>query len=463
LNTRQPDDQETYRLIITRRNVSELLCLQDGQHHSLPSVDILRWERAAEQINNAVKARFRFDAYSLFTYPCAPPTSETSSALFQVMECIQPDGQLPPTASWVPLSSLTATFFADEEDFRSICNVLRPECVEEGPFVKPGWLADLCAWIRQEIEPEKIRLTGNFRQLNTSCFFSLIRFETTGPAVWFKAVGKPNSHEFHIVSVLSTLPEAYLPRIVAFRPEWNAWLMTEAEGTSPNADCDFLTWKTVAARLSELQIASLQETPRLMAAGCRDVGLSALLNSADEFFTTMATLMKQQTKTPPSILSSEELFHLNRQIKKAIRLLAATGIPDALNHLDFHPGNIFVFGDRCTFIDWAEAAIGHPFLTFEYLLEHLRRLCPEYAERHEELASIYASPWERFASPSSVSVSVALAPLSAVFAHAVSTNAWRRPEMLSSPRTAGYFRSLVRRMKREADALEVRSLECTSA
>ncbi len=467
MNTQQQDDRDTYRLIITRRDGSELLCLPDGPYHSLPSVDIPRWERVAEPIKNAVRARLNLDAYSLFTCPREPPTSETSRTLFQAMECVHPDGPLPPTASWAPFSSLTITSFRDAGDSRRICNALRTlshhaEGRSEGPFAKPGWLREMCRWIAQQIEPLKIRLTGNFRQLNASSSFSLIRFETTGPAVWFKAVGKPNSHEFNIVSSLATLFPAYLPPIVAVRPEWNAWLTTEVEGTSPDADSNFSTWRTISTRLGELQIASLHETPRLMAAGCRDVSLSALLNCTDEFFTIIDILMKQQTKAPPSILTSEELFDLNKRVKETLRLLAATGIPDALNHLDFNPGNIFVSGDRCTFIDWAEAAIGHPFLTFQYLLEHLTRLRPDHANRRQELASVYASQWERFAPPSAVSRALELTPLAAVFAYAVSAGTWREPETFARPRAAGYFRSLVRRMRREANALENRSLECTN-
>ena len=288
-----------------------------------------------------------------------------------------------------------------------------------------------------------------------------MRFETTGPAVWFKAVGKPNSHEFDIVSILAALFPAYLPPILAVRPEWNACLTTEAEGTSPDTNSIFSTWKTISVRLAELQFASLHEVPRLISAGCRDIRVSSLLNSTDEFFAVMATLMKRQIKTPPSIVTSEEILDLNGRIKEALLLLAACGIPDALNHLDLNPGNIFVSGDRCTFIDWAEAAIGHPFLTFQYLLEHLTRLRPDYADRHEELVSAYSSQWEGFAPPSTVSHSLALAPLIAVFAYAVSSGTWRQPETFASPRAAGYFRSLVRRMKREADVLQNRSLECT--
>ena len=466
MSTQQQDDRDTYRLIITRRNGSELLCLPDGPYHSLPSVDIPRWQRVAEPIRNAVKTNLSLDAYSLFTCPCETPTSETPRTLFQAMECVRPDGPIPPTAFWVPIASLMIDSFRDAQHFRRICNALSApshdtEPDNESPFAKPGWLRELCNWIAQQIEPMKFRLTGNFRQLNASSSFSLMRFETTDAPFWFKAVGKPNTHEFSVVSVLTTLFPAYLPRMVATRPQWNAWLMREAEGASPDGDSNFSMWKTISARLGELQIASIQETPRLIAAGCRDLSASSLFNRADEFFAVMAELMKQQTKTPPSILTSTELLRLNEQIKDILSHLAASGIPDALNHLDFNPGNIFVSGDCCTFIDWAEAAIGHPFLTFQYMVEHLKRLCPDHANRREELASGYSSQWEHFAPPSAVSRSLALVPLAAVFAHAVATGPWREPETLASPKAAGYFRSLVRRMKREADILENRSLECT--
>jgi hypothetical protein len=466
LNTQQQDDRDTYLLIITRRNGSELLCLPDGPYHALPSVDIPRWQRVAEPIRNALKTHLNVDAYSLFTCPCEPATSEKSCTLFQAMECVHPNEPLPPTASWAPFRSLTIASFRDGDHSRMISNALRTlshhdDTRRAGPFAKPGWLRDMCSWIAQQIEPLKIRLTGNFRQLNASSSFNLMRFETTGPAVWSKAVGKPNTREFNIVSTLAALLPEYVPPIIAVRPEWNAWLTTEVEGASPDADSNFSTWRTISARLAELQIASLHEMPRLMSAGCRDVSASSLLNSTDEFFSIMNKLVKQQTKTPPSILTSEEIVDLNEQIKEILSLLAASAIPDALNHLDLNPGNIFVSGDRCTFIDWAEAAIGHPFLTFEYLLEHLTRLRPYHADKREELVSAYASQWEDFAPPAAISDALALAPLIAVFAYAISTAIWREPETLGSPRVAGYFRSLLRRMKHEANALENRTLECT--
>ena len=239
MNTQQQDDRDTYRLIITRRDGSELLCLPDGPFHSLPSVDIPRWQRVAEPIRNAVKTHLNLDAYSLFTCPCETPTSETPRTLFQAMECVRPDGPVSPTAFWVPISSLMIDSFRDAQDFRRICNALSAlshdtETGNEGPFAKPGWLRELCNWIAQQIEPLKFRLTGNFRQLNASSSFSLIRFETTDAAFWFKAVGAPNLHEYAISQALARLLPNYVPSILATKPEWHGWLMADGGGVTLN-------------------------------------------------------------------------------------------------------------------------------------------------------------------------------------------------------------------------------------
>ena len=464
----QQIERDVYSLIITRRNGSELLCFPDGLRYSLPSVDIPRWQRVAEQINSEVEKRWNLDAYSLSTFLCDKPEETFFPTQFQIMECVRPNGHAPRTAHWVSLSSLTDSSFRDSEILTNIHAGLgqsgthtNHQCMR--PFATVGWLGDLCLWIQEKIEPMNLRLTGQFRQLTASPTFNLIRFETNGSALWLKAVGEPNIHEFQIVSTLATLFPSFLPPIIGSLPERNAWLMAEVEGTSPEADSNFSKWRTISTRLAELQIASIHEVPLLISAGCRDIRTSSLLNSTEEFFATIEKLMKQQPKTPPSILTSEEILDLKNRIKEILSLIAAIGIPDALNHLDFNPGNILVSGDSCTFIDWVEAAIGHPFLTFQYLLEHLTRLRPDHVDRREELISAYASQWERFASTDAVSHSLAFAPLIAVFAFAVSTNAWRVPETFANSSAAGYFRSLVRRMKREADALENRSLECTGA
>ena len=458
-------ETEMFSLIVTRRRGSELLCLAHGPDYELPSTEIPRWERVADQINHAVKERWNLDAYSLSTYYGDPSSESPSIAGFQVMECLRTNDPPPTGACWVPLSSLTNRAFHDPTIFRQIHDALRKivipfPCERPDPFGQFGWLAEVCDWIQDQASPSDLRLTGGFQQWTATSTFSLIRFETNGPALWFKAVGEPNLHEFAIVAALCEQLPSFLPPLLASRPDWNAWLMTEAKGASPDDRSDIATWKAIAKQLAQLQIASLDKKDRLLAAGCRRIDSESLLRSTGDFFASMNELMKRQTKPSPAALTSIELARLSCTLKEVLATMDADGIPGALNHLDFNPGNILVSDERCVFLDWAEAAVGHPFFTFEYLSEQFRRARPENAIQQVELVSSYESEWRQIVPAAAVAQAFSLAPLAAVFAYAASNGVWRDPARMDEPRTQAYFRSLTRRMKRGADALEERSLRC---
>jgi hypothetical protein len=111
-------------------------------------------------------------------------------------------------------------------------------------------------------------------------------------------------------------------------------------------------------------------------------------------------------------------------------------------------------------LDWAEAYVGPPLLTFEYLIEHLRRLQPEYEFLKSDLITAYQRYWQHSLTCSEMKEGLALSPLLAAFAYAVSFPAWRDKAQDHNPATHAYLRSLTRRMKREADALAGQRILC---
>jgi len=138
------------------------------------------------------------------------------------------------------------------------------------------------------------------------------------------------------------------------------------------------------------------------------------------------------------------------------------GIPEALGHLDFNPGNVIVSATGCTFLDWAEAYVGNPFLTFQYLLEHFRRTGGNDLSRQSELTESYVGPWLRILSREVIYSALAVAPLLAVFSYATATQMLMDKPRLEDAQFAGYARSLVRRMYREARAWADRGERCTA-
>jgi hypothetical protein len=101
---------------------------------------------------------------------------------------------------------------------------------------------------------------------------------------------------------------------------------------------------------------------------------------------------------------------------------------------------------KTLFLDWAEGAIGHPFLSFAYFLEHSRRHFLDSDRVLDALTREYLQVW---ASDNSTDMRMTLSAcaLAALFAYAISSGA-NRDKILGNSDLAGYYRSLARRMKR---------------
>jgi hypothetical protein len=415
-------------------------------------------------MNAAVRERYGISAVCLFT-PNLSVTTDGEPPLYQVMETRNANAPAPEGMYWLPVDALSDQFFANAQDFRTLANTLRQihEFENEetpGPFGKPGWIDELSSWIQHEVDRYGLRLTGGFRQLNASPTFALLRFETNESAVWFKAVGEPNLREFAISLTLSALFPGFVPGILATLPAWHGWLMTEFVGSTLDEVADACAWERAAQTLGELQIASLGMTDRLLDAGCRDLRITSLLPLVDPFLETMSQLMEQQRTTPPPVLDGGELRTLGSEIKEALSQLAELGIPDTLGHLDFNPGNILCSADRCVFVDWAEAYVGPPFLTLDYLRTHLGRTRREDAGWSADVVTAYETHWRTVLSPDVVAEAMKVVPVLAVFAYATATGEWRKPASFGESKAAGYLRSLTRRMHSEMRRLQDRRRPC---
>jgi hypothetical protein len=449
--------QDRHRLLVLRHRGSELLVAGERPPFTLPSVTIPRWERMAENVVGAVKKRYGISAICLFAPELSASTSDGEPPLYQVMESREGGAPAPPQACWVPVHSLSDQSFADGRDSVAILRMLRQ--ISEfrsgegtGPFAKPGWIEELLFWIQSEIAPYGLCLSGEIRQLNASPTFALLRLETNGRAVWFKAVGEPNLREFAISVTLSRHFPGVVPTMIATRPSWHGWLTTEFPGRQLDEVGEPRAWELAAQTLAELQIGSAGKTDDLLGVGCRDVRVGSLLKLVDPFLDVMSELIERQPRTPPPILSREQLARLGRYIKDALSELAHLDIPDTLGQLDFNPGNILCSSEQCVFLDWAEAYVGAPFLTFQYLLEHQSQTRVRGVPAPEHLVDHYASRWVSHVSSSAVAAALRMMPLLAAFACAA-TSDWTVAQRRTDERFSGYLRSLTRRMLREAEIL----------
>jgi hypothetical protein len=466
-----PDEErETRRIILLRLlrgENPEVLLGFEGTYRVLPEIEIPRWQRVAEHLTAVLTKTCGIHAVSLSSLEALPAQSGSQQIRYEIMERCNPDDTAPHDKRWVAADCMAESAFRDPGDFQAARQAIAQSMdyaqnTTSGPFGRLGWFPDLQLWVQQQIGTHGLHLNGRFRQLNACPTFSLIRFETDGPAVWFKAVGAPNQREYPLTLALAHLFSRFLPEIIATRPDWNGWLAREAEGTLLN-ECSTLTsWEAAATDLAELQIQSLGRTLHLLDPGARDLRTWALADMVQPFFRTMSEMMERQAKMPPAVLSRDELHRLSAQVRDALIVLEETGIPNTLGHLDLNPGNIICSPTGCRFLDWTEAFVGHPFLTFQYLLEHFRRAFGQDRSQETQLVARYSSPWCACVSESEFRRALEVAPLVAVFVCATGNDLWTDPQKLEDPRIAGYLRSLTRRMEREARALVERSIPCPS-
>jgi len=337
---------------------------------------------------------------------------------------------------------------AVRESLEELDSYVRGE--KHGPFGQPGWLRELFHWAQEQVAPLGLRVTGGFRQWNASPTFSLIRMETNDGALWFKATGEPNSHEMPVSLLLARLFPNHVPRILGVHPCWNGWLSAEVSGSALDEISDCSSWERVAGELAELQIASIGKSRELLEGKCKDLRLDGVVKFIDPFLVRMADFMAAQEKTSPAPLAKSELASLGEGLKEACSLLQSFGLPDTLGHIDFNPGNILVSLDHCVFLDWAEGCVTNSVITFEYLRRHMERGGVEEPAGDSRLCAAYLRPWAAFFSPDDLRRAMAAAPPVALFTHAIAGATWRTLDPVSNPALAGYFRSLTRRMYRDA-------------
>ena len=446
------DPGDGYRLVITRRNASEILLLHDGPAWTLPRVTAQPRQRLADQLVSGLKEQWGIEGYCLLVPNLPHSGRNRCQTKCAVMEAVRQSDKAPAGTCWLPPAAAADCDDAAEativrESFAELDAYVKGE--RPGPFAKPGWLRELLSWVKEQVGPLGLCVTGGFRQWNASATFSLIRLETSDGALWFKATGEPNSHELSVSLLLARLFPNHLPRVLGIHRSWNGWLSAEVSGTALDEISDFSTWERVAAELAELQIASIGKGSDLLEGKCKDLRLPGIVKCVDPFLARMGDFMALQEKKSPAPLANSELVSLGEALKESCSVLQSFGFPDTLGHLDFNPGNILVSHEHCVFLDWAEGCLTNPLITFEYLRRHLERTGPKEPAADARLAAAYLRPWEAFCSPEDLRRATAAVSPVAVFVHAVAGEAWRTLDPVSNPALAGYLRSLTRPMYRD--------------
>ena len=429
-----------YRCVLVRRHSHQVLAFVGDGHYRLPRVHISRQMRPARELQKALKTSWELNVFVLETWQ--PTNGVGACAVTELLT-----SQMAAPFEEIRIEQLLHSEFSEQE-CRDAGLLL--EGRTNMPFSHVGWIDEAIAWI-ESVTGCTFR-SRSIEQWNAGGGFALFRVRSDeGRHYWFKATGKPNEHEFTVTKFLWELSPDFLPKPIAFRKEWNAWLAEDA-GKPSTAGLSAAELAIAARQLAQLQILTIDQVDQILTAGGFDQRLPTLRSHIDAVIAYLIEAMIRQTSPKAAPLSRDRLLELGEILRNVCFRMEALNIPDTLIHNDLNAGNILFTGSRCAFTDWSEAAIGNPFLSCE-------RLC-QLDTNHEDDARItYRNLWSDRLGSTDIDQAFVLAVPLAIYAYLYGRGDW-----LEMPTTRvefdSYARSLARHIDHAAQSRQLLDLLC---
>jgi len=442
-----------YRLAFILSESRQLLATRDHTGHTLPTLAVSPLQRPAAQLTMLIESQWKIKTIVLdiitdeaLGTPCAVIEIRSSSWNFAQdgLFAVHPDQV---SESWLGASERLLIISILEDRGRS-------------PFCRIGWIEEAQCWIRSAVADREVRFTENMAQFNAGGPFCLVRFGTvSGPAYWLKAVGQPNEHEFAITSYLAKTTPDFLPRVVAMREDWNAWVMEDG-GESLHGSTDRVDFERATKNLAALQIRLTGKPEELIASNCSDHRLKILDAHTDEFVDYLDEAMQLQRSNAVPRLASSRLKYLGSLLHQHCSLMDELQLPETLLHGDMSPGSILSNGVSLVFTDWCEAYVGNPFITLAQFCAHVARRGSESLTWVPVLKNVYASCWSDILSEKQIEGALRLTPLVSVLSYLVGRNHWLHTSRRRDEAVRSYARSLARHLDRIASQITIEDHVC---
>ena len=272
----------------------------------------------------------------------------------------------------------------------------------------PAWQKDAQEWIRAQAQRRAIQINGEIEQPHVYPWSTVLRVPTNEGTLFFKATAAETVYESALTQKLAGWFPDCMPELIAVDTR-RGWMLMRDGGetlrTFIRPTQDITPWRSVIARYAEVQIGLAEYITELLSLRIPDRRLAGLPVEYTQLLADEESLMIDQEKGLSSA-DWQQLKGMTARFGQICTELASSGIPESLNHGDFHDGNVLLRDGHITFFDWGDASVTHPFITlrtFFVSIENSLKLedysfTPEMAE----LLDLYLEPWQRFASRESL-------------------------------------------------------------
>jgi len=293
----------------------------------------------------------------------------------------------------------------------------------------PNWLKEATDWIHAETKRNSIRVIGEIEQPHIYPWSTVMNVLTSEGTLYFKATAPETVYEAALTQILADWYPQYMPKFISVDID-RGWMLMRDGGEKLRASIrptkDISPWKQVIPLLSEVQIGVSKHISELLSLGIPDMRLKHLPKILDKLLSDTDLLRLDQ----PDGLSSEDYQRaqdLKPHFTEVCAKLAAIGIPETLNHGDFHDGNVLVNNGQITLFDWGDGSLTHPFVTLRTFFVSIEIALEmddySFTPEMQDLLNVYLEPFQRFASQEKLLTAFSLSrPVATV----VKTFAWHQ-------------------------------------
>jgi Phosphotransferase enzyme family len=294
-------------------------------------------------------------------------------------------------------------------------------------WLEPEWRAEADAWIQATLVQAGIDATGPVEQPHVFWWSTVLRIPTAEGELFFKAVAPPHEFEPLLTRELARWEPGRTPELLAVDAE-RGWTLMRDGGTRLRelirSAADVRRWERVLPPYAELQIDLAPRRDELLALGVPDQRLAVLPAQLERLLDERPVLRLDE----PDGLTQGEYRRLRAAAPELAAMcadLAAVGIPETLQHDDFHDGNVLVRDGRAVFFDWGDSCVSHPFHTLVVTLRSIayRQGVAPGSPQLERVRDAYLEPWTAFATRADLLSAFAIAYRTGTLCRAL---AWHR-------------------------------------
>jgi hypothetical protein len=359
------------RLFIVHPDGSHLLL--DGEGRGAPVIQVPRpptdnWWRESAYLNRSVPAELGLRATLLY---CADVEPAAQTGTF-VMEAHDRDWQPPAGLRWVASG-----------EARALAGERYAQHGEKLPWTRPGWLAEVSRWVREQVPVE-----GDVEQVRSWFLSCILRASTPDGPVYLKAVPPPFAYEPELTTQLSREQPALVPEVLVVDRERGLLLMRGVDGARLDrfapADEYLPRWESVLGQYAQVQHRYRERTGELLAMGLPDWQPLSLAAQIEPFFMRLPRLLGREGTAGFDVLAPWLL--------EGCKELERLPLPSTLHHGDLHSGNLLASEGGTRLLDWAGfVAVAHPFCFLSTVFE-------EHTSTHarSRLLASYLSAWEGY-------------------------------------------------------------------